>query len=159
MRTIIFGNSASGKSSLARKLCQQFNAAHLDLDTVAWLPDSPPQRRCLSDSGDLISKFVNANPHWVIEGCYSDLMQSLLPHITDMVFMDLSIGDCIDNAKSRPWEPHKYPSKQQQDDNLAMLIDWIAQYSQRNDTFSLLSHQQLFATFNGEKQRITSNAS
>jgi len=60
-------------------------------------------------------------------------------------------------AKARPWEPHKYPSKEDQDNNLAMLLDWIAQYSVRPDTFSHAAHSQLYERYVGKKTMYVSN--
>ena len=68
--------------------------------------------------------------------------------------MNLPIELCIENAKNRPWEPHKYDSKAAQDANLAMLIDWIAQYNQRTDTFSKSAHQKLYDEFSGNKNSV-----
>ena len=69
--------------------------------------------------------------------------------------MDLSTNDCIENAKSRPWEPHKYESKAAQDENLAMLIEWIGNYDKRSDTLSRQAHDTLFKEYSGPKVRIT----
>jgi len=71
--------------------------------------------------------------------------------------MNLPVEACISNARFRPWEPHKYSSKQEQDKNLAMLIDWIAKYEERDDTFSFASHQALFNNYSGKKRMLTSN--
>lgn len=35
---LIVGNSGSGKSTLATRLERELGIAHLDLDTLAWLP-------------------------------------------------------------------------------------------------------------------------
>lgn len=156
-KVVIFGNSGSGKSTLAKQLVTEDKLAHLDLDTIAWLPTQPPARMPMADSEIAINKFMAANNSWVIEGCYSDLLERVLPQATEMIFMNLSIEDCIANAKNRPWEPHKYSSKAEQDANLAMLIDWIAQYDVRDDTFSKTAHQALFDNFQGEKTMVTTN--
>jgi len=74
-----------------------------------------------------------------------------------LIFLDLPVADCLANAKRRPWEPHKYVSKEEQDANLPMLLDWIAQYESREDTFSRAAHERLFETFAGEKTRYTGN--
>ncbi len=71
--------------------------------------------------------------------------------------MNLPIKACIANAKNRPWEPHKYESKETQDSNLKMLIDWIAQYSERDDTFSEATHKKLYKNYSGKKSMFTSN--
>ncbi|EAT12500.1 AAA family ATPase [Bermanella marisrubri] len=156
-RILIFGNSGSGKSTFAKYLSESENLAHLDLDTLAWKPITPPEREDINVSFEAIKHFTDNNEEWVIEGCYTDLLTLLETQATEIVFMNLSIEDCIKNAKARPWEPHKYESKQAQDDNLSMLIEWIAQYTERKDTFSYDAHQTFYDRFNGAKKMLTSN--
>jgi adenylate kinase family enzyme len=166
MNTIlIFGNSGSGKSTLARRLCESKGLAHLDLDTLAWQPTSPsqrrpkrrPQRRPLADSWRDIQAFTGAHRGWVIEGCYTDLLELLSGSASEIIFMDLPVEACVANARNRPWEPHKYESKAAQDANLAMLLDWIADYPHRSDTFSAQAHRQFYDKFTGKKRILTSN--
>ena len=71
--------------------------------------------------------------------------------------MNLSIEQCRENAQARAWEPHKYQSKEAQDKNLAMLLDWISGYETRSDTFSRQSHEVFYDKFNNTKTQITSN--
>lgn len=157
IRTVIFGNSGSGKSTLAKHWVNQYGAAHLDLDTVAWLPTTPPERMPLAESADAIHAFIKSHPSWVIEGCYADLIAMVADQAEEMVFMNLPVSECIRNAESRPWEPHKYPSKEAQDANLPMLIDWIKQYEIRDDAFSQKTHQALYDQFKGQKVMYTAN--
>lgn len=154
---LIFGNSGSGKSTLAKKLCESEGLSHLDLDTLAWQATTPPKRRPLDESNKDIQNFIHSYGNWVIEGCYTDLLEKALPFASEIIFMNLPISACILNAKNRPWEPHKYASKEAQNANLNMLINWISQYKQRNDTFSEQSHHALYESFNGKKMRYTSN--
>ena len=156
-RVLIFGNSGSGKSTLARKLCSAGNLAHLDLDTLAWLPQMPPRRRPLDESIADILAFIHDHDQWVIEGCYADLLAAVTGHASELIFLDLPVEDCVSNARNRPWEPHKYPSEEAQNANLEMLIDWIRQYDSRSDTFSKAAHQALYEGFTGPKTRLTSN--
>ncbi len=156
-KIIIFGNSSSGKSTIAQKLCNKYGLAHLDLDSLAWLPTDPPKRRALLDSKKEIIEFTKNNTGWVIEGCYSDLIQLAAADSTEAIYMNPSIELCIENAKNRPWEPHKYNSPEAQDENLEMLIQWIQDYSKRTDTFSKLEHEILFNKYTKEKQMISSN--
>ena len=150
-KILIFGNSGSGKSTLAKQLSTDEGLAHLDLDTIAWLPSIPPERESLSVSKGKIVQFVQENDKWVIEGCYSDLLKLASPFANEMIFLNLSVEKCIEHCRYRPWEPHKYKSKQEQDKNLEMLIDWIRKYPVRTDEFSLLAHQKLFDEFKGKK--------
>lgn len=156
-RIVIFGNSGSGKSTLAKKLCSSEGLAHLDLDTLAWLPTTPPQRKPLLESKVEMSDFIGSNEGWVIEGCYSDLLEIALKSSSELIFMNLPIESCIENARNRSWEPHKYESKEAQDRNLDMLIEWIAQYAQRTDTFSSVSHAELYEQYTGKKCMLICN--
>ncbi len=157
-KIVIFGNSGSGKSTLAKKLSGAESLAHLDLDTLAWMPTVPPERRPLSESKAEILEFIRSNASWVIEGCYSDLLEVALESSNELIFMNLPIESCIENARNRPWEPHKYESKEAQDRNLNMLINWISQYSERTDTFSKASHTALYERYSRKKCMLTSNS-
>ena len=156
-KILIFGNSGSGKSTLAKELCSSDKLAHLDLDTLAWEETDPPERKSLNESNEKIQKFIESSDGWVIEGCYADLLDKVLPFSNEIIFMKLPVEICILNAKNRPWEPHKYESKDAQDVNLEMLIDWISQYNQRTDTFSEQSHLALYDKFQGKKTIYISN--
>ena len=156
-KALIFGNSGSGKSTLAKELCDSEGLAHLDLDTLAWEATVPPERKPLNESSQEIQRFIESSDGWIIEGCYTDLLEQAVPFSNEVIFLNLPIEACIHNAKKRSWEPHKYESKEEQDANLEMLIDWISQYNQRTDTFSEKSHRALYDAFQGKKMIYTSN--
>jgi adenylate kinase family enzyme len=155
-KIIIFGNSGSGKSTLAQELRDK-GLAHLDLDILAWLPSTPPKRRPIVQAHEQIQTFISENVEWVVEGCYTDLLQLLKPFANEAIFMNLPVHLCQKNARNRPWEPHKYESKQAQDGNLPMLIDWIAGYMQRDNDLSYGAHRALFEDFQGKKKELTEN--
>ena len=157
-KILIFGNSGSGKSTLAANLSASDNLAHLDLDTLAWQPTTPPKRESLDISLVKIQSFISANNSWVIEGCYADLLDIVCSEVSEIIFLNLPVELCIENARNRPWEPHKYKSKEAQDKNLSMLIDWITEYTSRDDEFSYKSHIAFYSTFIGKKSMIKSNA-
>lgn len=154
---LLFGNSGSGKSTYAQHLRKAHNLAHLDLDTLAWRPTSPPERRPIEESARDIEHFVSTHRSWVIEGCYTDLLTIVASQASEAIWMNLAIEDCVANAQARPWEPHKYPSKEAQDANLAMLVDWIRQYESRGDTFSAAAHREFYEAFEGDKREVTRN--
>ena len=155
-RYVLVGNSGSGKSTLGGRLARGGGLPHLDLDTLAWEPGSPPRRRSIGDSVRAVTSFMGATDDWVIEGCYVDLLEATLPCCTRLLFLNPGIEACIANAHLRPWEPHKYPSKEAQDANLEMLIGWIRDYEIRSDTFSLAAHRALFDGFGGSKIELAS---
>ena len=157
-KILIFGNSGSGKSTLALDLKNSCGLEHLDLDELAWTDSNPPQRAPLADSHNIIDRFVQDGDSWVIEGCYTDLLEFVAPEANELIYLNIPIEQCVENARNRDWEPHKYPSKQAQDENLEMLISWIKEYELRDDVFSQAAHLSLFNSFNGEKKMYTSNA-
>jgi adenylate kinase family enzyme len=153
MRIAIMGNSGSGKSTLAKQLTGEHALPHLDLDTLAWLPTTPPQRA--PDGVAKLDAFMAANEHWVIEGCYADLLAHAAQRSTELVFLNPGVDVCIAHCRARPWEPHKYASKEAQDANLAMLLDWVRGYETRSDDCSLRAHRALFDGFAGAKRELT----
>jgi len=156
-KVVIFGNSGSGKSTLARELNKKENLPHLDLDSIAWLDTSPPKRKPINESRRDIDAFIGANAQWIVEGCYSDLLEIAISKSSEIIYLNIPIETCVANATNRPWEPHKYLSKEAQDTNLPMLIDWITQYAERDDTFSKSSHMALYENYEGKKTMYTNN--
>ncbi len=156
-KILIFGNSGSGKSNLARHLTKTEKIAHLDLDPIAWLNTVPPKRAPLNESFKKLQKFIDGKENWVIEGCYTDLLELLSHQTNEIIYLNLPVELCIENAKRRPWEPHKYESKKAQDENLTMLTEWIIQYENRDDEFSKKSHLKFYDNFTGKKQMYTNN--
>lgn len=156
-RIAIIGNSGSGKSTLARTIAARTGVFQLDLDTIAWDANSPGVRRPISASEAELYSLLNPHAHWVVEGCYSALLSLLIPQIDELVFLNPGVSACQTNCRNRPWEPHKYPSQAAQDKNLAMLLDWVADYESREDEFSLSAHRKLFQSFPGQKIELRSN--
>ncbi len=156
-KILIFGNSGSGKTTLASRLCAEEKLSHLDLDALAWQAADPPQRAPLEESAKKIRLFAQQGEAWVIEGCYSDLLEIAAPQASEIIFLNLPVAACIENARRRPWEPHKYESKQAQDQNLEMLVDWIEQYDERDDVFSRRTHMEIYDRFSGQKVMYTDN--
>lgn len=157
MKIIIIGNSGSGKSTLAGRLANDNGLAHLDLDEIAWQEDHPTTRRSVEDSAQLIDAFTDSHPGWVIEGCYASLIEHAAKRASILYFLNLPVEACVENCRNRPWEPHKYRSKEEQDRNLSMLIDWVQDYFTRDDDFSHASHRRIFDAFAGEKIEYISN--
>jgi len=153
----VTGNSGAGKSTLARRLSRAHGLEHHDLDSIAWLPTVPPRRAPLTESAPKIAAMTGTRA-WVIEGCYADLLALAAPHATLLVFCNPGIDACVANCRARPWEPHKYASREAQDANLPMLLAWVRDYEVRSDEFSLDAHRALFDRFAGAKRELTSLA-
>lgn len=155
MRILIFGNSGSGKSWKARELAQQHQLAHLDLDTIYFVPGliavARPMAQVLAD----LRMFIDTHQAWVAEGCYGDVIEAALPFCSELLFMNPGKDVCLTNNGKRPWEPHKYASKEQQDSMLPLLLDWVGKYYQRDDNCSYACHRRVFDSFVGAKREIS----
>ena len=156
-KILIFGNSGSGKSTLAKKLKTSFYLQHLDLDVLAWEDTQPPTRKALDESISSLDIFMSKHNSWVIEGCYTDLLAYVSQKANEIIFLNPSNEVCIERCKSREWEPHKYESKDAQDKNLDMLMEWVNDYDNREDETSLKSHKSLFLSFLRKKTEVTNN--
>jgi adenylate kinase family enzyme len=158
MRVLIMGNSGSGKSRLARQLVAQHQLLHLDLDTIYWsagaLAVARPPFEVLAD----LHTFVRIHSDWVVEGCYGDLIEAALPFCTQLVFINPGQDACLANNAQRPFEPHKYASKEEQDSMLPFLMDWVSKYDARNDNCSYTCHRRVYDAFQGAKREDDASA-
>jgi adenylate kinase family enzyme len=154
MKVVIFGNSGSGKSTLARSLAAAGAIDVLDLDTIVWEPNRIAVRRTTADALADLERFCVARERWIIEGCYGDLVERALAWNPELVLVDPGESVCLRNCKNRPWEPHKYASKQEQDAKLEFLLGWVSDYYRRTDDMSLARHRAIFDAYPGPKREI-----
>jgi len=124
---------------------------------LAWLNTTPPTRQPIEISHKQLQAFTYENQNWIIEGCYADLLTLVIDQASEIIFLNPGTKACIKNCQSRPWEPHKYKTPEEQDNNLDMLINWIKDYNNREDEFSLKAHTALFSQYSGKKAECQSN--
>jgi len=147
----IIGNSGSGKSTLANNLAAEANLPVLDLDTIAWEPNHIAVPRETDAQISDLTRFCNTNAKWIVEGCYASLIAATQMFKPYLIVLDPGVEQCIANCRSRPWEAHKYASKEEQDAKLEFLLEWVKDYYTRNDDMSLVSHRHVFDSYDGEK--------
>jgi adenylate kinase family enzyme len=153
MRTVLLGNAGAGKSTLASKLIARRPSAHLSLDDVAF--EDGANRRPLHDSLDAVTRWIALHDSWIIEGCYADIIEPVLIFCDDLIFLNPGVEACVAHCRSRPWEPEKYASRQEQDAHLPALIEWVCSYDQRPDDYGLARHRALYDSFQGTKWELT----
>lgn len=57
-------------------------------------------------------------------------------------------------CRSRPWEPEKFASRQEQEANLGNLIAWVRAYETRDDEYGLRQHRAFYDAFAGRKREF-----
>ncbi len=153
MRVILLGNAGAGKSTFARKLAARQPAARLSLDEVAFRDGS--ERRPLAESVAEVRAFLRSHESWILEGCYADILEPVLPCSEQLVFLNPGVRVCVAHCRARPWEPEKFASRAEQDANLANLVAWVRQYDTRADEYGLARHRRLYDAFPGVKMECT----
>ncbi|HEY8608011.1 MAG TPA: hypothetical protein VIM12_12930 [Noviherbaspirillum sp.] len=159
MRVLIFGNSGSGKSTYAMRLSQAHDLPHLDLDSIVWEPGEIAVQRSPESIAASLTAFLAENARWVIEGCYGELVEATSVHCTELVFLNPGLKTCLEHNRKRPWEPHKYKTKEAQDAMLEHLQAWVEGYYERQDQWSYRAHRRIFDAFKGRKtERLADDA-
>ena len=154
MNVSIIGNSGSGKSTLAARIARANGSRLLDLDCIFWEPGKVAVARPADAAAADLRQFCDVPARWVVEGCYAGLIGQSLHHGTCLVFLDPGLEQCLANCKARPWEPHKYRSKAEQDEKLEFLLQWVAAYYTRDGDMSWAEHQRLYDAYEGPKLHL-----
>lgn len=154
LKIILLGNAGTGKSTMAKGLIEGTDIPRLSLDEIAW--DEGPQRKPLAQSIALLMAFIERHPQWILEGCYSDLVEAALPHCTELRFLNPGVEVAVQHCLMRPWEPEKFPTPEAQQAMLDYLVSWVREYATRSDEYGLARHRALFESFSGNKREYSS---
>jgi dihydrofolate reductase/adenylate kinase family enzyme len=152
MKVIILGNAGAGKSTLARTLIARQPAARLSLDEVAF--QGGTERRPLQESVEAVRRWISEHDSWIIEGCYADILEPVLACADELIFLNPGVEACLAHCRSRPWEPEKFSSREEQDANLDNLLQWVGSYETRSDEYGLARHRALYESFAGKKREF-----
>ena len=155
MRIVILGNAGSGKSTLSKSLARTQGMPMLDLDTLVWEPGLVAVERPDAVVLAELAQFCRESDDWVVDGCYGDLVEAVLPHGPLLIFLEPGQDVCIANCRKRPWEPHKYRSKHEQDEHLEHLLGWVRSYYDLEGSMSLAGHRAVFDAYAGPKRLVT----
>lgn len=127
----------------------------LDLDTVAWEPGQTAVARSQAAARADVVSFCRGNRRWVVEGCYAGLIEATLEFSPTLVFLNPGPEQCLANCRARPWEPHKFASRSEQDEHLQFLLAWVRDYYTREGDMSLSGHRACFEAYTGPKVELT----
>jgi adenylate kinase family enzyme len=147
-RTVVIGNSGSGKSVFAESLATLVLAPVVDLDLLHWEDVGLGAKRNEETARQMVSDATDA-PSWIIEGVYGWLAEGALPRATALVWLDLPWSICRRGLLARG------PRRGASEASFAALLKWAEDYWERRTSSSFDGHLNLFNGFCGEKIRLS----
>ena len=150
-RTLIIGNSGSGKSWLAQRLAEQLRVPWTDLDRIHWLSDEHSIARPRAEALAM-ARIEAEQERWVIEGVYDWIVSELLSRATALIWLSVGDEDCVTNIRQRE------AGRDEQDLLLIALLEWAGSYRQRQGSSGFAAHQRLFEGFTGAKIQLMDRA-
>ena len=146
-RTVVIGNSGSGKSFFAESLGTLVNASVVDLDLLHWEGPGFGVKRNEELAKQMVSGAA-ADSLWIIEGVYGWLAEVALPKATALVWLDLPWSICRQSLLARGLR------REESEESFAALLKWSEEYWDRRTSSSFIGHLNLFDEFSGEKVRL-----
>ena len=155
MRTVIIGNSGSGKTWLAIRIGERVSTQVTHLDDIFWLPGGFNEKRSPSEVQNLVNA-RKADSDWIVEGIYGELANQFLSFATTLVWLDLPWQVCKQRLEARGSESKAHMGREQSKQGVRELIQWAEAYYSRPGSCCHAAHLGLFESFTGQRFRFSS---
>jgi len=155
MRTIIIGNSGSGKTWLASRLSDASGGSVVHLDDLFWEPGGFDKKRP-QETVALMIKEAKAKDSWIAEGVFGELAEQFFDWAHVLIWLDVDWPTCHARLLKRGSESKKHMGRVESEEGLKNLVEWASKYYERTSTRSFLGHERLLEIFSGQKVRLRS---
>jgi len=156
-RTLIIGNSGSGKSHLAESLSAIYSIPVFHLDQIFWMPGGFNEKKP-KDEVKIEIEQKRKDDSWIVEGVFGELAEMFLSRAQSLVFLDMDWAVCRAGLLARGSESSKQLEAAKAEENFEKLLLWAEQYWARTNSCSRSGHFQLFSNFVGQKFKFTRHA-
>lgn len=154
MRTVIVGNSGSGKTWLAKRMAENTSTPVIHLDEIFWFPCGFNDKRSASD----VLNLVNARKDeadWIVEGVFGDLAAQFLSSAQTLIWLDFPWQVCKPRLEARGSESKAHMGRAQSEQGVRELIQWAEAYYARSGSCCHAAHLGLFESFTGRRFRFS----
>jgi adenylate kinase family enzyme len=155
MKTVIIGNSGSGKTWLAGTMSSLTSTLVIHLDDIFWEPGGFDRKRSTEAVSALIAQ-AKRQEHWIVEGVFGELAQQFLSDASRLIWLDPEWSTCRERLMLRGSESKKHLNREQSKEGLMQLLKWAANYYDRTDMRSYHGHKTMFDAFGGTRFRLRS---
>ena len=126
MKTVILGNSGSGKTSLAQRLAEVESVPVVHLDEIFWETGGFDKKRAPEEVFRMIEE-VRVSSEWVVEGVFGELAEPFLEDADRLVWLDIEWSVCRARLEQRGSESKVHMDREQSETGLARLIEWASE--------------------------------
>jgi adenylate kinase family enzyme len=155
MKSIIIGNSGSGKTWLANNLASIFSIPIIHFDEIFWKPGGFDEPRKSEDIENMIEQ-SKLSDSWIGEGVFGDIAERYIKDTQTLIWLDLPWNVCLDRLEKRGSESKRHMNREQSEKGLTELIKWASQYYERQSKSSYFGHSKIFNDFDKTKIRLKS---
>jgi adenylate kinase family enzyme len=155
LRTIIVGNSGSGKTWLATRLAMGSGTPVFHLDDLFWEPGGFDKKRSAEEVKRLIAESKSA-ASWFVEGVFGELAERYSDEADLLIWLDIPWNICKARLLARGSESKRHLGREQSEEGLKRLIGWASHYYDRRDLRSFTGHRSLLEKFPGKTAHLTS---
>jgi adenylate kinase family enzyme len=155
MRTVIIGNSGSGKSHLAKSLSSLHSLPVIHLDQIFWMPGGFNEKKSKDEMFRKMEQMRQENS-WIVEGVFGELAELFLTRAQTLIYLDMDWATCQSALKLRGSESSRQIDSFKAEENFGKLLLWAEQYWTRTNLCSHAGHLRLFSNFTGHKLKFTS---